>query len=145
VAANPQFESATPRIGVEWREGILDLPEPFPLESDQVLRGARLAWQCVGPASAPLSVVLGGISAHRRVCAQDGRGWFEVQCGAGKALDIARNRVLGIDWLGGVDASTGPRQGQEFPALSTLDQARAVLLLLNRLGVRRVHLLVGAS
>jgi homoserine O-acetyltransferase len=33
----------------------------------------------------------------------------------------------------------------EFPAISTADQARALLLLLNRLGVRRVHLLVGAS
>jgi homoserine O-acetyltransferase len=80
--------------------------------------------------------------------------------------------VLGIDWLGGCDDSTGPRHQrhatnssrnarqsnplrgavregepneQEFPTVSTADQARALLVVLNRLGVRRVHLLVGAS
>src|SRR5262249_46127491 len=51
---------------------------------------------------------------------------------------------------GGCDESTGARSDrgsvdQEFPAISTADQARALLTLLNRLGVRRVHLLVGAS
>jgi len=139
-----------------WQQGVLDLPQPFRLESGQVLENARLAWQCAGPAEAPLIIALGGISAHRRPCSAEGNGWWESQCGAGKTLDTQRFRVLGIDWLGGCDASTGPRshearasdeagQGQEFPVVSTGDQARALLLLLNRLGVRRVHLLVGAS
>jgi len=135
--------AATPAI--KWREGELTLPEPFALESGESLHGASLAWQCVGPADAPLIVVLGGISAHCRACAPDGRGWFEAQCGDGKVLDTARYRVLGIDWLGGVDGSTGPRGDVNFPAISTADQARALLLLLNRFGVRRVHLLAGAS
>ena len=128
-----------------WQQGELALPDPFPLECGDALSDARLAWQCVGPADAPLIVALGGISAHRRVCAQDESGWWQAQCGDGHALDIARYRVLGVDWLGGVDASRGPRAGEDFHAISTLDQARALLLLLNRLGVRRVHLLVGAS
>jgi homoserine O-acetyltransferase len=145
VSANPQIESAPASACVEWREGILALPEPFRLDSGQDLAGARVAWQSVGPAEAPLIVVLGGISAHRRVCAQDGRGWFESQCGTGRVLDTTRYRLLGIDWLGGVDASTGPREHAAFPEISTRDQARALLLLLNRLGTRRVHLLVGAS
>ncbi len=132
---------------VRWLEGELDLPASFALESGEILPNASLAWSCTGPAGAPLIIVLGGISAHRRVCARDGRGWWEEQCGAGKALDIERYRLLGIDWLGGCDASTGPRDGDpgQFPEISTLDQARAILLLLNRLGVRRVHLVVGAS
>jgi homoserine O-acetyltransferase len=128
-----------------WREGILALPNPFVLESGAMLRGARLAWQCVGPDQAPLIVVLGGISAHAKACARDGGGWYELQCGEGRALDSARYRLLGIDWLGGVDGSTGPHGDEDFPAISTTDQARALLLLLNRLGVRRVHLVVGAS
>src|SRR5581483_10696502 len=132
-------------IHVEWREGVLALPDPFPLDSGESLRAGALAWQCVGPAQAPLAVVLGGISAHRRPCAADGDGWWERQCAAGRALDIRRYRVLGVDWLGGVDASTGPRGLAAFPAISTADQARALLLLLNRLGVRQVHLVVGAS
>jgi len=133
-----------------WQQGVLDLPQPFRLESGQVLESARLAWQCAGPADAPLIVALGGISAHRRTCSAEGNGWWESQCGSGKTLDTQHYRVLGIDWLGGCDGSTGPGshqagQGQEFPVVSTGDQARALLLLLNRLGVRRVHLLVGAS
>jgi homoserine O-acetyltransferase len=145
VSANPLPQSPQIEPGVRWCDDVLELPEPFALESGESLPAARLAWQCVGPDAAPLIVVLGGISAHRRVCARDGRGWFEAQCGAGRALDTARYRVLGIDWLGGVDDSTGPRGNADFPAISTADQAHALLLLLNRLGVRRVHLLVGAS
>ena len=145
MSANPQFESTRLDAGTCWRDGVLDLPEPFRLESGESLAPARLAWQCVGPDEAPLVVVLGGISAHARACARDGRGWFEAQCGQGKALDIKRYRLLGIDWLGGVDGSTGPRGAADFPAISSADQARALLLLLNRFGARRVHLLVGAS
>ena len=144
MTALPRIEFS-PAPLAQWREGDLALPDPFVLESGQALRNASLAWQCVGADEAPLIIVLGGISAHRRACARDGRGWFEAQCGEGKALDITRYRVLGIDWLGGVDGSSGPRGGTDFPAISTADQARALLLLVNRFGVRRVHLLVGAS
>jgi homoserine O-acetyltransferase len=151
MSAEPQRHSRTQAAvaapAVQWLEGELALPQPFVLESGAFLNEARLAWQCVGPADAPVIVVLGGISAHRRALAQDGNGWWESQCGTGKALDANRYRLLGIDWLGGCDASTGPRShgAEGFPQISTADQARALLLLLNRLGVRRVHLVVGAS
>jgi len=130
---------------IDWQQGVLDLPRPFRLESGDILTDGRLSWQCVGPADAPLIIALGGISAHRRACGPDAPGWWEEQVGIGKTLDTQRYRVLGVDWLGGCDESTGPRGEQDFPVISTADQARALLLLLNRLGVRRVHLLVGAS
>jgi homoserine O-acetyltransferase len=120
---------------------MLTLPEPFRLESGETLERAQLAWQCVGPEDAPLIVVLGGISAHARCCAPGGDGWWEGQCGDARALDTRRYRLLGVDWLGGADASS-PARGAR---ISSADQARALLLLINRLGVRRVHLLVGAS
>ncbi len=152
MAANPQLENhqlesakvhADPRI--EWHEGLLALPHPFALESGEVLHHGRLAWQCVGPEQAPLVIVLGGISAHRRCCAQDESGWWQAQCGPGRALDTRHYRLLGVDWLGGVDVSTGPQGNADFPAIAASDQARALLLLLNRIGVRQVHLIVGAS
>ena len=127
------------------QRGTLELPQPFRLDSGHVLKDARLAWQCAGPADAPLVIALGGISAHRRTGSGDGPGWWEEQCGAGRTLDTRRFRVLGVDWLGGCDGSTPARGDAEFPVVSTADQARALLVLLNRLGVRRVHLLVGAS
>ena len=113
MAANPEFEnpqSGSPQLEltqsqvderIEWRAGELALPETFALESGEILRNGRLAWQCVGPAQAALVVVLGGIS--------------------------------------------GPHGNANFPAIAASDQARALLLLLNRLGVRHVHLIVGAS
>lgn len=134
-----------PRFAAAYQQGELALPDPFLLDSGESLRHAKLAWQCSGPADAPLVVVLGGISAHRRACAPDGRGWWQEQCGEGRALDTLRYRVLSIDWLGGVDDSTGPQGDAAFPQISSADQARALLLLLNRFGVRRVHLLAGAS
>lgn len=187
MSAEPQLHYHAEAVApaVQWLEGELALPQSFTLESGATLDDARLAWTCTGPADAPVIVVLGGISAHRRPVARDGRGWWQSQCGAGKALDTDCYRLIGIDWLGGCDASTGPgsvraepfdnaqdrlrsqsersRSGPEsfdsgpsglrsgrteeadFPAISTADQARALLLLLNRLGVRRVHLVVGAS
>jgi homoserine O-acetyltransferase/O-succinyltransferase len=127
-----------PKITPEY--GLLPLPGPFILESGQPLYRATLAWQCIGPAHAPLIIVLGGISAHRRC-----ESWWHAQCGPERALDTERYRLLAIDWLGGCDDSTGPQTGQTFPAVSTTDQARAILLLLNRRGVRHVHAIVGAS
>src|SRR3954469_4369041 len=97
LSSAPIRSGALPR----WQSGELALPDPFVLESGQALRNARLAWQCAGPADAPLVIALGGISAHRRVCADDARsGWWQAQCGEQRALDTRNYRVLGIDWLG---------------------------------------------
>jgi len=138
-------EAFTDCSKAEIRRGVLDLPDPFVLECGAALGSARLAWECIGPAPAPLIVVLGGISAHRRCTTADGTGWWQAQCGPGRALDSDRYRLLGVDWLGGCDESTGPDGAGDFPVVSSADQARAILFLLNRLGVRQVHLLVGAS
>ncbi len=140
-----RLQRATTGDTVQWHEGELALADAFVLESGQILRNGRLVWQCVGPDAAPLIVVLGGISADRYCCAPDAAGWWESQCGAGRALDSRRFRLLGIDWLGGSGDSSDARGPQQALEISTGDQARALLLLLNRLGVRQVHLLVGAS
>jgi homoserine O-acetyltransferase/O-succinyltransferase len=148
MSANPQVtvpDTTPASSAIERRQGTLALPDPFTLESGAGLRDASLAWELVGPREAPLVLVLGGISAHRRCCASDGRGWWESQCGEGRAIDTRNFQVLGVDWLGGVDESTGPRGNDGFPDIAASDQARALLLLLNRLGVRQVQLLVGAS
>ena len=136
-----QPDSMADAGALQWHEGEMALPESFRLQSGAVLRSGCLAWQWVGPENAPLIIVLGGISAHRACCALDGDGWWESQCGAGRTLDTAKYRLLGVDWLGGAAASSGV----EGAAISSLDQACALLLLINRLGVRRVHLIVGAS
>lgn len=146
MSSAEKVRPATPALdacGIHRERGVLALPAPFVLEGGGSLARATLAWECVGPAGAPLVVVLGGISAQRRCAGPD--GWWKAQCGPGLALDTDRFRLLSVDWLGGCDESTGPRGNERFPAVATADQARAILLLLNRLGIRRIHAMVGAS
>lgn len=123
----------------EPQRGILQL-RGFGLACGSDLAGGELAWQSWGPATAPVVIVLGGISASRDVGA-----WWSAQCGVGRALDPRRLRLLSIDWLGGPDASSGPRDDGSFLPIESLDQAHAILLLLNQLGIARVNAVVGAS
>ncbi len=102
------------------------------------VRDVRLRWRLHGAAGAPLLAVLGGISADRRVVGDAGEpGWWDALAGAGRALDPARQRILGIDWLDTRDLGT--------PAVDSADQADALAALLDALALPRLHTLVGAS
>ncbi len=128
---------------------LFALPLRFPLEHGNELRGAQLAYEIVGPAGGPLVVVQGGISAGRHVAGgahPDCDGWWPELVGSGKAIDTDRFRVLGVDFLGGPGASTGPTQlaNESFPAITSSDQANAIALLLDHLDEPTVAF-VGAS
>jgi homoserine O-acetyltransferase len=92
-------------------------------------------------------VALGGISAHRHVfdALSPREGWWSELVGPGRALDSARLRVLGLDYLGASGESTGPAAGSEFPSLSSYDQAEALRGLMDYLGIARLRAIVGAS
>lgn len=99
-------------------------------------------FELTGPENAPLVIALGGISATAHVSAtrEDASdGWWQDVVGAGRAVDTARYRVLGIAYLDhGIDAGArGP--------ITTHDQADAVVAVLDAIGVRRAHAVVGAS
>ncbi len=98
-------------------------------------RTATVAWTLTGPHDAPCIAVLGGISAHREVAGA--AGWWPQQTAAAGALDTARWRVLGLDWL---DADA-----LGAPAVSSADQAQALAGVLDVLGIERLHALIGAS
>jgi homoserine O-acetyltransferase len=102
------------------------------------------AYELIGPASAPLIIALGGISASRHVAANPvdpTPGWWDAIVGDDKAIDTTRYRVLGVDFLDG-----GRREdGRPQRTVTTHDQADAVARVLDHLGVRRAHAFVGAS
>ena len=125
-------------------EGVLRLPAPFALHHGGALASPALAWRLTGPSAAPVVLAIGGISGHRRVAAED-EGWWAPVVGRGRALDTSRFRVLGVDYLGGSGASTGPASGAPFPTLSAYDQAEAIAALVAGLGLPCLHAVVGAS
>ena len=106
-----------------------------------------LAWRLVGNPALPVVLVLGGISASRLVFGQDEgqRGWWNGVVGPGRALDSNRVRILGIDYLGGSGLSSRPQPPAAFPNLSSVDQADAIVDLLDHLGIGQLRGIVGAS
>lgn len=101
----------------------------------------RLPYEVLGPAAAPATVVLGGISAGRHLAPNvfaPGAGWWPGVVAEGAALDPARHRLVGIDYAGGRFGA-----GLLRP-VTTHDQARAVAAVLDDLGIAEASL-VGAS
>jgi homoserine O-acetyltransferase len=155
--AAPVLPAADPAV----REGVLEIPGEMALHHGGRLSGVRLAWRMVGPATAPVICALGGISAGRRVCFSDEPrraggsetrhresergGWWSDVCGVDRPLDTHRFRILSFDYLGGSGESTGPRDSERFPSVSTYDQAELLLRLLNHLGIKALRAIAGGS
>ncbi|RYZ62916.1 MAG: alpha/beta fold hydrolase, partial [Proteobacteria bacterium] len=126
------------------REGLWRLDAPFPLHHGGSLPELVVAWRLAGNLSGPIVLVLGGISASRRVFLRDGQGWWNEVVGPGRALDSQRFAILGLDFVGGSGESSGPVI-DSWPAISSYDQAKAILGLLDHLGLSRLRAIVGAS
>ena len=104
------------------------------------LRQVLLRYELVGHEPAPVVFVAGGISADRHVGASGAfpePGWWDAQVGDGRALDPAARRNLAIDWLGADGALDAP--------IDPADQADAIALLLDALGIARLAAFVGSS
>lgn len=104
-------------------------------------RRTSVFFETHGPAHARPTVVLGGISAgcHLAPTASDPRpGWWAGLVGRGKALDPARRRLVGMDFLG------GPSGAGLLRPVTTHDQARALAAVLDALDHGPADLL-GAS
>ncbi|HEX6132892.1 MAG TPA: cystathionine gamma-synthase [Longimicrobiales bacterium] len=120
----------------------------LPLEHGGALHDVRIAYETYGDPQAAAVLVLGGISAGRHLLPTDADprpGWWPGVAGAGHALDPERWHLIAIDHAGGRGDSSHPRPGEEWPALTTRDQADAIVALLDAIGVARLHAVVGAS
>ncbi len=108
----------------------------------------EVAYECVGPKSAPLILVMGGISSHRSATSYAERGWWSSVAGTEGTLNPQRYRLLGIDFLGGLGGSTAfgdLAPDFDSPFLTTQDQARAVYAVIKALGVSQIDTWVGCS
>ena len=118
---------------------------PFTLHYGEALPDARIAYRLIGNEQGPLVAVLGGISAHRIVSGSPGEHWWPEMVGPGLGVDTRQYRVLGIDYIGGRGQSSTPANGASFPSISSYDQAKALSLVVQRLGAKPLHAIVGAS
>lgn len=118
----------------EWQDLAVAIPADFTLESGDRLGDGRVVLRRYGAADAPQIVALGGISAGRRVGGED--GWWSGIVGAGQAIDTESFGVIGIDFAPLSD---------ERVRIAPSDQARLLVLALDRLNISRLHAFVGAS
>jgi homoserine O-acetyltransferase len=100
--------------------------------------GGSVRARLSGYADGPVIVALGGISGNRFVCGdgQGREGWWRDLVGQGCAVDPARHRILGIDFI-------ADPAGERAP--STRDQAEAVCVALSALEIEQAYAIVGAS
>jgi homoserine O-acetyltransferase/O-succinyltransferase len=129
------------------REGVLQVAGPTALHHGGTLDQLSIGYSLSGEPGMPVVLALGGISASRRVFdpATPRNGWWHELVGPGKALDTHRVAVLGMDYLGGCGATTGPVAGVSFPSISSYDQALAIQKLLDHLQIPKLNAIVGAS
>lgn len=129
--------SASAKTGTEAVRGCIDAVLPT---HHAGTRKVRIAYEMSGAAGAPVVFVAGGISAHRHVAANacDARaGWAEDLLGAGRTLDPAHCQILAFDYIGADGSLDAP--------IDTADQADAIALLLEALGIECLGAFVGYS
>lgn len=103
----------------------------------------EIRYELVGDANNEVIAVLGGISAGRHVTAHtrdESEGWWQEQCGFGRALDPTDVAILGIDFLG-----AQLQRGDYVPRVDTRDQAHALAAVLDHLEIPRLCAFVGSS
>jgi homoserine O-acetyltransferase len=82
------------------------------------------------------------------------QGWWNVMVGPGKPIDTSKYFVVCANVLGGCSGSTGPesinpetgrRYNLDFPKLTVRDMVAAQAMLLDFLGIDRLHAVIGGS
>lgn len=109
-----------------------DIETQFTTQAGDVI---PVTGRVTGPETGEVVLALGGISAGRFVCSDEGiRGWWCDQAGPGRPIDTEETRLLGMDFVG--------ETAHPFP--TTHDQARAALAIADAAGIERFSV-IGAS
>ena len=121
------------------------LDGPLRLERGGAIDPCVIGLRRVGSADAPAVLVLGGISATRRVISVPGEttaGWWEPVVRASRLLSGGTVQLIGADYLAGEGVSSAPAAGQ---TVTTGDQADAIAAACAAIGIGRIALVIGAS
>ncbi len=110
------------------------IPKDFTLESGDVLPDTHVRLRRFGARDAPQVLALGGISAGVDVCGE--AGWWRETIVDHEAVDLTRFGLIGLDF-----APIGNHRLRLTPG----DQARLIVVALDRLRLPTLHGFVGAS
>lgn len=144
---------------------------PFTLSHGAVLEDAKIAFQTYGELSEKKDnaiLIFHALTGSQHLAgnnpsvegvedlwtAECQTGWWDEFVGPKKAVDTERFFVVCANYLGGCYGSTGPRSidpktgkpyGGDFPSVTLTDMVDSQALLLEHLGVERLHAMIGAS
>jgi homoserine O-acetyltransferase len=156
-----------PLISEEGEVGFVEYQdfvsrEPFRFESGGSIPELTLRYETYGRLSAAkdnailICHALSGNHHCAGVHSMDERkqGWWNFMVGPGKPIDTSRYFVVCSNALGGCSGSSGPdsinpetgaRYKLDFPKLTVRDMVKAQSLLLDSLGIERLHAVIGGS
>jgi homoserine O-acetyltransferase len=138
----------------------LTLETPLPLDSGQALERVTIAYETYGELAADKSnaiLVPHALTGDQHLASPHpitGKpGWWDRMVGPAKPIDTDRFHVICANVIGGCMGSTGPASAgpegspwaMRFPVITIRDMVRAQVALLSRLGIERLHAVVGGS
>ena len=138
----------------------LVLDAPLPLDGGEVLERAEIAFETYGELAADRSnaiLLCHALTGDQHVASPHPitakPGWWERMVGPGKPIDTDRFHVICANVIGSCMGSTGPASAapdgkpyaMRFPVITIRDMVRAHVALLDKLGIARLHAVVGGS
>ena len=147
------------------------LPDPFTCRAGGVIPEVRLAYESYGELNAAKNnavLVFHALSGSQHaagICPDVPEaapfwndecqpGWWDLFVGPGRAINTDKFFVICVNYLGGCYGSTGPASphpddgkpyGSRFPFLKVEDVVRSQALLLDHLGIEKLHAVTGPS
>jgi homoserine O-acetyltransferase/O-succinyltransferase len=137
------------------------LSTPLKLDSGATLTPVDIAYETYGALDADRSnaiLICHALTGDQHVASDHpitGKpGWWTRAVGPGKPIDTERYFVICANVLGScmgssgpasIDPSTGTPYAMRFPVITIADMVRAQAMLLDHLGIERLHAAVGGS
>lgn len=134
--------------------------QPFRLEQGDELPELTLVYETYGKLNAAQNNIIlihHALSSNHHLASQPHNpepGWWENMVGPGNPIDTRRYFVISINNLGSCFGSTGPTHinpltqkpyQADFPSVTITDMVRSQKLLLDYLGIHRLHAVIGSS
>ena len=138
----------------------LQLPHALPLDGGGELVDAVIAYETYGELDADKSnaiLLCHALTGDQYVASTHpvtGKpGWWERMVGPGKPIDTDRYHVICANVIGSCMGSSGPAStasdgkpyAMRFPVITIRDMVRALVALLDELGIEKLHAVVGGS